>query len=262
MTFLLLIGLFGLLTAGSTVAIPPVGKRKAVAMGDAEDPRSATSEKSKRMEKWLTETMALTDPEEVASRAYRLRVKYPQTAQIVLRRAKELQAAEGAAKAPEALYHAAKTKEPYPVFNLRWSRFLLSVVREISDVSNGHVGYFYFAWPRLVALKLATNLKKKGKTWKADFVEPPTLDEFLASSKLQYEAFVKSVLEYLPVLTSPSIQAFMGKVVNGKRVTLSGLIAVAHRAGLDGLRSWLSSPDDQLKYPNTTATFEKSTQIF
>jgi len=260
MILLLIIGLFGALTAGASITVPRRKSTSMGGMGDAED--KSTVEKSKRLERWLVQTMALTDPEEVASRAERMHAKYPKTAQLVMRRARELEASQGAAQAPKGLYEAAKTKEPRAVFNLRWSKFLLSVVRENSDVSNGHVGYFYFAWPRLVSLKLATDLKRDGKNWTASLVEPPTLEEFLASSKLQYDAFVKSVLDYLPTLMSPSIQAYMGKVVAGKRVTLSGLIAVAHRAGIDGLRSWLATPADQTKYPNTTATFAKSTEIF
>jgi len=98
--------------------------------------------------------------------------------------------------------------------------------------------------------------------WTADLAPPPTLEAFLASSKLQYEAFVKSVLDYLPVLTSPRFAVFVGRVIDGKRITLSGLIAVAHAAGIDGLKSWLANPADREKYPNTTAAFIKSTEIF
>jgi hypothetical protein len=185
-----------------------------------------------------------------------------------MRRARELEHAKNAAKAPEAVYRASKAREPIGVFNLKWTKFLYSVVRDVSDVSNGHVGYFFFSWTRLVTLKLATNLRKEDKpgetrkVWTADLVPPPTLDEFLASSKLQYDAFVKSVLDYLPALTSPRFAVFVGKELEGKRVTLSGLLAVAHAAGIDGLKSWLANPTDREKYPNTTAAFIKSTEIF
>lgn len=241
-------------------------------MGDAEDgpPTFQKSGVSKQLEekqeRFIVDTMKLTDPQRVAKRARQIAASYPQTARFLMERAKMLQQAQKAAKAPEAVYRAAKSKDPLPIFNLKWTKFLYSLVRDISDVTHGHVGYFFFAWPRLVALKLATNLRKEEKdgrrTWTAEMVEPPTLEEFLKSSKLQYDAFVKSVIDYLPTLTAPRFEAFIGKEIEGKRVSLSGLLAIAHVAGIEGLKSWLANAGDREKYPNTTGAYLKSTEIF
>jgi hypothetical protein len=264
MILLLVIGLFGALTAGAT--IPLNSRRREISMGDTEDNASRQNDTA-RLTRFVKQTMALTNPQEVACRAKRLSKSHPQTAQIIMRRARELQASETAAKSPNELYQALKRSEPQAVFNLRWTKFLLAMVREVSDVSNGHVGYFYFAWPRLVYLKLATNLRKeendKGrKIWTADLLSPPTIEEFLESSKLQYAAFSKSILDYLPTILRPQFTAFVGKDIEGKRVSISGLLAVAHVAGIEGLKSWLSNPEDREKYPNTTGAFLKATEIF
>jgi hypothetical protein len=260
---LLIFGLIGVLSATGGTAPPPLPPRRTVTMGDTEDD-DTTSEKSKRIEQYLIATMQLSDSREVARRARVIAKQHPDVAKLVMRRARELELAKSAAKAPEAIWRASKTTKPLVPFNLLWTKFLYSIVRDVSDVTNGHVGYFYFSWTRLVALKLATNLRKEGKSWAADIVPPPTLAEFLASSKLQYEAFVKSMLDYLPTLTSPRYQLIIdsGTQINGKRVTLSGLLALAHAAGIDGLKSWLANPDDRAKHPNTTAVYMKSTGIF
>ncbi len=266
MFLFIFIGLLGAMALSAGETLPVALPRKTVTMGDAEDDKKTQQKSSARLERFVVETMRLSDAAEVARRARRLSTEYPQTAKVVMRRARELEHSKNAAKAPIEVYQAAKVREPQSVFNLKWTKFLYSVVRDVSDVTNGHVGYFFFSWTRLVALKLATNLRKEDiqgrKVWKADIVPPPTLDEFLASSKLQYEAFVKSILDYLPQLMAPRFAVFIGKDLEGKRITLSGLLAVAHAAGIDGLKSWLANPNDRTKYPNTTAAFTKSTEIF
>lgn len=267
---LLLLG-WGLLSALSgSVPLPPIRRRKETVMGDIED-GDGERVLSKKLSKYLIDTMRLSDPQEVARRARKLARDYPQTARIVMRRARELQAAKRAAKSPTEIYQAVKASEPLAVFNLKWTRFIKSMVRDVSDVSaTNHVGYFSFAWSRLVKLGLAKDLRKEEKQtpsgvrklWTADLIPPPTLDEFLKSSKLQYDAFVKSMLDYLPTLLADRYREFIGKEIEGKRVTLSGLLAVVHQAGIDGLKSWLANPADRTKYPHTTAAFVKSSEIF
>jgi len=119
---LLLIGLLGAVAmAGESVPkLPPLTpRRKTVTMGDSED--DSTQQKSKDLERFLVRTMRLTDPQEVARRARRLAREYPGTAKLVMRRARELELAKDAAKAPEAVYRASKFVGPASVFNLKWT---------------------------------------------------------------------------------------------------------------------------------------------
>lgn len=45
-------------------------------------------------------------------------------------------------------------------------------------------------------------------------------------------------------------------------VTLSGMIGVAHAAGLEGAAGWLTKPGDRRRFPHTTAAFWRSNGVF
>lgn len=268
----LLLGLFGMLALSTDDETPIRRKVLPAMMGDAGEPKSA-----KDMERFIKQTMRLSDPREIARRARALSREYPSTAKVVMRRARDLQEAldSETTPAPSELYKGLKRNEPIPIFNLAWTRFVESLVHNPSEVTeSGHIGFFLFAPRRLIALGIASNLRKeekeikgekdakKKKVWVVDFVAPMTLDTFLSSTKAQYDVLVKSILDYLPAVLDPEIAGYVGKVAEGKKITVSGLLAIAQRAGVDNLKKWLANPGERSRYPNTRESFLKSTEVF
>lgn len=104
-------------------------------------------------------------------------------------------------------------------------------------------------------------LAQKGARWAATWRDDVPEERFLGSPDLQRRAFRKSMREYAKAVVSMYRSAF-GKPVNGKVVTLSGLLAVAHIAGAPGLDSWLKDKSIREKFPTTTKAFEAATGIF
>jgi len=98
------------------------------------------------------------------------------------------------------------------------------------------------------------------QVWDADWHDPKNLRAFQASAMLQYSLFVTSLKGYF---VAPEVTKAVGQEVDGAKVTLSGALMLAHRAGLPGMVSWLSDQDVRGKFSdNTTAFFTKANGIF
>lgn len=127
----------------------------------------------------------------------------------------------------------------------------------------GFVGLFLFSMARLGALGVVTQLRREprddgGSAWVGEFVPPLTLETFLGEPLLQYRAFKRSCAEYYKQLALMTVPAF----IDGTEVSLSGLLAVAHRAGFKGLTKWLVSAEDRIGHPFTTETYLKANGVF
>lgn len=107
----------------------------------------------------------------------------------------------------------------------------------------------------------AREIASKGSRWETVWASPDLEAKFLASPDLQKKAFRKSMKEYAKSAVALYRSAF-GKKVNGKIVTLSGLLAVANMAGAPGLDSWLKDKSVRERFPSTTKAFEEATGIF
>jgi hypothetical protein len=93
--------------------------------------------------------------------------------------------------------------------------------------------------------------------WSGKWKDGLSEEKFLASAPLQYEAFKKSVKRI-----SPKVQKHVGTVVDGHKCSLSGLLGVAHHAGVIGVDSWVKDPDIRKRFKTTTETFKKTNGIF
>lgn len=148
----------------------------------------------------------------------------------------------------------------------RWTAFVRAMGnRKAKDVdARGKFGMFGIGARRLVDLGLMRNPKKgtvngqKG-VWTAEWVPPHSQEKFLSSPEAQYRTFVASMIDYRRAINQQMQGKGQPAPVNGKRVTLSGLLAVAHHAGMGGLEKWLSG---ERRVPVTTAAFERATEIF
>ncbi len=144
----------------------------------------------------------------------------------------------------------------------QWIRF----VQVMGDRSNanssspsGHLGFFRFSYPRLA--ELGVNARRDKKVWQGTFIPPLTLEGFLGSFPLQHRAFALSSGDFATHIAEEHPNG-VGADVDGTIATLSGLLAVLHRAGHRGFDKWLSSAEDRKRYPNTTAAFKAANGIF
>lgn len=123
------------------------------------------------------------------------------------------------------------------VDSVAWTEFVTLMGNPLTvskEALSGHLGLFLFHPLRLDRLGITGD------------------GRFLRSPASQYRALELSCLDYQPFLKP--------KVTSNQ--SLSGLLGVAHRAGLRGARKWIRSADDKAKHPFTTATFELVNGIF
>lgn len=126
------------------------------------------------------------------------------------------------------------------------------------------LGAFEMTVRRLCDLGVMENprvlLFKGRQVWDADWRKPPSLKAFQLDPMSQYEFFSESIRRYAD---EPEVKAAVGKTIDGMLVTLSGALQVAHRAGLPGMRSWLTSEHIRQRFSdNTTSYFHKANNLF
>lgn len=146
------------------------------------------------------------------------------------------------------------------VSNEAWTEFVraLGAPECASAVSDGgNLGLFLFSPARLETLGAMRNIKRERVSGRqvvtGEFVPPMTQAQFLEDTNLQYRAFARSCQDYAPRVA---------RYVDAPRLTLSGLLAVAHYAGVKGLRAWVGSREDRMFHPFTTASFERCNGFF
>ena len=93
--------------------------------------------------------------------------------------------------------------------------------------------------------------------WVGEWVAPLDGPKFLASAPAQYEAFSRSMRKL-----APAVAPHVGKVVDGRRASLSGLLGAGHLAGENGIASWVASPEARRRFAATTTSFERTNGIF
>lgn len=93
--------------------------------------------------------------------------------------------------------------------------------------------------------------------WVGKWRPPLTTQKFLGSMPAQYEAFKRSMVKM-----SPKAGEHVGKVVDGAKCTLSGLLGVGHLAGESGIASWVSDPGVRKKFRATSQNFARCNGIF
>lgn len=145
-----------------------------------------------------------------------------------------------------------------------WTQFVKCMMTsKVNAVSASNaVGVFEMMPRRLADLGVVKKLARskspasssapQGRTvWVAVFVPPWTADRFLKSPKKQYEVFCQSMQDYDSKMQN-------GEIVRGSGMSRSGALAVLHKAGPQGLQTWLSG--DQ--FPTTKKLYESVAGIF
>ena len=145
-----------------------------------------------------------------------------------------------------------------------WTEFSKAMkTAEVGSVSasNGH-GMFEMKPRRLADLGLMKELSclrgpMNRMVWKGEFVSPLTQKIFLKDPKVQYRAFSASMRKYVDGLRDNSIPRPDGGRPEG--LTLSGALAVLHRCGPSGLKTW---NDEENRFPDTVNLYQRANGIF
>ena len=154
---------------------------------------------------------------------------------------------------------AAPLPSPIPgVAAEAWTRFVRALRQADPGAISpqGFLGCFEIHPRRLAELgdlgdgfRVATAARDEGGVWRCDFA-CGTQAGFLASFIAQYAALVKSVRGHYG-------EVARGAVAIPAGVTLSGALAILHRAGRGGLAGWTKR-----KLPETAALFDRANGIF
>jgi hypothetical protein len=212
---------------------------------------------------FVKQSMDLEDAAEIARRADVLEgIGYERTASHLREHATRLRAGRPRRQAP------LRFRSPIPeASDEQWARFVrLMQVGDVAAVTpTGQVGIFQTRLKRLEDLGLVRSVRRvqhagAAPSWSATFRPPLTLARLLSDPLLQYRIFVVSMKRYRDEVLARHRDA-IGKEIEGKPATLSGLIAVSQHAG-PALGSWLASEADRKRFKHTTAAYGRTTGVF
>ena len=93
--------------------------------------------------------------------------------------------------------------------------------------------------------------------WLGQWCQGLTEEKFLGNLPVQYAVFVRSMRA-----AAPKVSPLVGKVVDGKIATLSGLLGVSHVAGERGVEGFVTDPQVRTRFPSTVAVWTRTNGIF
>lgn len=152
-----------------------------------------------------------------------------------------------------------------------WTKFvkIMAGERKPNEVSpRGFYGVFQIGVRRLCDLGVMRSPRSKNvrgerglvRVWEGVWVMPQ--EQFLGSAAIQYKLFLRSMELYRSVIAEKYKQVIGLEIFPGRKATLSGLLAVAHQAGSEGLHKWLMDAEIRKKFPWVTAAFEQANGVF
>lgn len=158
-------------------------------------------------------------------------------------------------------------KSPWnDISDAAWTRFCRVIANghEPASISpKGFYGIFQLGVRRLCDLGVLRNPRsstENGKrVWRGTWLVPQ--DKFLSDPALQYKLFSKSMELFRNIISEKYAQV-IGLDIEGKPATLSGLLALAHTAGSEGMYKWLMNGDIRNKFKWVTEAYNKANGIF
>jgi hypothetical protein len=155
---------------------------------------------------------------------------------------------------------------PLPIARNQWLAFvkLLASGKRDEVTPNFRLGVFQMTVRRLCDIGAMANprmVEHEGRNvWDADWVNPVSLRAFLDNGMTQYTLFSQSIQGYA---NDEKLRSMVGATIDNSKATLSGLLTVAHRAGLPGLSTWVTDPKNRAKFSeNTTAHYARANGLF
>lgn len=219
--------------------------------------------KSNPLVEYVRRSMDLGDPTEIERRADELEgIGYERTASHLRGQAARLREERQPSPRKPLVF-----RSPIPeASDEQWGRFVrLMQTGEVAAVTpTGQVGIFQTRLKRLEDLGLVRDVQRVQRdgapVWTATFRPPLTLARALSDPLLQYRIFVASMKRYRDEVLAQHRDA-IGKEIEGKPATLSGLMAVSQHAG-PALASWLTNEADRRRFKQTTAAYSRTTGVF
>lgn len=138
-----------------------------------------------------------------------------------------------------------------------WTQFVTCMATGKSDgVSPSNALGLFEMMPRRLAdlglvKRLARSKPAERTIWVAVFVPPMTSDKFLRNPQVQYRVFSKSMKDYSDRISG-------GEIVKPAPMSLSGALAILHRAGPKGLETWATGE----RFPSTQASYDRVAGVF
>jgi hypothetical protein len=187
-------------------------------------------------------------------------------------------AAEAATESePDAVVgksEAPKVVAPEPPFTLKselpgvsdkaWTKFACAMKTAPTGAvsKSNEIGMYAMKPRRLADLDLVMNIETTRSpdgrmVWVGDFVPPMTAAKFLRDPRAQYDAFAKSMRQYLDGMKRGTISTPEGG--RPKEMSLSGALGVLHRAGPNGMKKW---NDESSRFEDTKKLFALVNGIF
>ena len=218
--------------------------------------------KANPLVEYVRRSMDLGDPTEIERRADELEgIGYERTASHLRGQAARLR---GERQPPRKM---SVFRSPMPeASDEQWARFVrLMQTGDVAAVTpTGQVGIFQTRLKRLEDLGLVKDVRRVQRdgtpNWTATFRPPLTLARLLADPLLQYRIFVVSMKRYRDEVLARHRDT-IGKEIESKPATLSGLLAVSQHAG-PALASWLANEADRRRFKQTTAAYGRTTGVF
>jgi len=195
-----------------------------------------------------------------------------------LQKASELAAEAGFPKLQLALAaraNGAKQLIPCPwkdVTSSEWTRFCSVIANghKAGDVNpKGFFGIFQIGVRRLVDLGVMSNPitrnvnddnGQSSRIWQGTWCKTSE-KKFLNDPQEQYRLFVKSMELYRGII-SEKYTKVLNLDIDGKPATLSGLLALSHTAGSEGMYKWLTQGEIRNKFAWVTQAYHKANGIF
>jgi hypothetical protein len=154
------------------------------------------------------------------------------------------------------------TSEIDGVSDEQWTEFVRGMMAaRLSAVSeSNNLGMFEMTPRRLADFKYVERLTrsrydrpdgKKHTIWVAKFIAPMTTSKFLRSPRAQYHVFCQSMRDYVARIDAGEVDAC-------DDLSLSGTLAVLHRGGPGGARTWARGD----RFESTVALVERVDGVF
>jgi len=180
------------------------------------------------------------------------------------------------ALALRARANGAKQLIPSPwkeVTDAAWTRFCSAIAdgHKAGTVNpRGFYGIFQLSVRRLCDLGVMSNPKSrtvadptnptgKSRVWEGQWNTTP--EAFLSDPQAQYNVFLKSMELYRNIIGEKYMKV-LGLEIDGKQATMSGLLALAHNAGSEGMYKWLMDGELRNKFTWVTEAYHKANGIF
>ena len=153
-----------------------------------------------------------------------------------------------------------------------WTRFASTIVGTHKPThinQKGFYGMFEMGVRRLVDLGVMSNPRSRNiqlgngqiaRIWQGDWTVPK--EKFLTDPAMQYRYFAKSMELYRSIIEEKYRQVIGLDVDTAGPATLSGLLALAHASGSDGMHKWLTKKEIRQRFPWVTDIYRRVNGVF